>query len=128
MSHVIRPNTSRVIGVSWKKSPGARIVSPAVWSSMRWEKYVIHSMFMISKRDAIMSPYHIVVSSVLDVPATKVYDILADYQTGHPAILPRPAFTSIAVEQGGRGAGTVVVARMQAMGGERSFRLVVTEP
>ena len=35
------------------------------------------------------------------------YSILADYREGHASILP-PQFTSMVVEQGGVGAGTVI--------------------
>lgn len=61
-------------------------------------------------------------------PAEIVYNILADYQVGHPAILPEPYFTGLSVEQGGRGAGTVIITRMKVMGAERTFRMAVTEP
>jgi hypothetical protein len=75
-----------------------------------------------------MSKIHAQAEAVIDAPAEIVYNILADYQNEHPAILPKPYFTSLSVEQGGRGAGTVFVTRMQAMGSERVFRMTVTEP
>ena len=75
-----------------------------------------------------MSQIHVEVTRNIDAPAERVYNILADYQIGHPAILPKVYFSGVTVEQGGRGAGTVVLARMTAMGSERSFRLVVSEP
>jgi hypothetical protein len=57
-----------------------------------------------------------------------VYAIFADYVESHPAILPKAYFESVTVEQGGRGAGTVVRVQMTAKGGKRAFRLVVSEP
>jgi Polyketide cyclase / dehydrase and lipid transport len=71
---------------------------------------------------------HAEASANIDAPAEIVYNILADYQVGHPAILPKAYFTGLSVEQGGRGAGTVIVTRMQAMGSERTFRMTATEP
>lgn len=75
-----------------------------------------------------MSQYHASATAVIEAPAERVYSILADYQVGHPAILPKPAFTGLSVEQGGHGAGTVIVSRMKVMGSERTFRMTVTEP
>ena len=75
-----------------------------------------------------MSQYHAIATAVIKAPAERVYSILADYQVGHPAILPKPYFSGLSVEQGGRGAGTVFVTRMQVMGAERSFHMTVTEP
>jgi hypothetical protein len=64
----------------------------------------------------------------MDAPAEIVYNILADYQVGHPAILPEPYFRGLSVEQGGRGAGTVIITRKKVMEAERTFRMAVTEP
>ena len=61
-------------------------------------------------------------------PAQRVYDIIADYRVGHPAILPPRWFDRMEVEQGGRGAGTIVRFRMRALGIERWPRGFVTEP
>ena len=75
-----------------------------------------------------MKPIHAEASADIGAPADEIYNVLADYQVGHPAILPKPDFTSLTVEHGGRGAGTVFVTRMRAMGSERIFRMTVTEP
>lgn len=75
-----------------------------------------------------MDGIYVKVTAVMDASAESVYQILADYRIGHPAILPKPYFFDLTVEQGGRGAGTVVVTRMKAIGPERSFRMVVSEP
>jgi hypothetical protein len=57
-----------------------------------------------------------------------VYSILADYREGHPHILPRRYFTSLAVEQGGVGEGTVIRFGMRAFGKTRESRATVSEP
>ncbi|MFQ6030742.1 MAG: SRPBCC family protein, partial [Dehalococcoidia bacterium] len=67
-------------------------------------------------------------SAVMDAPTSAVYEVLADYQDSHPAILPRKHFIDMTVEEGGRGAGTVIRLRMKLMGRERSSRMTVTEP
>jgi uncharacterized protein YndB with AHSA1/START domain len=67
-------------------------------------------------------------SQVIDAPPAKVWRILTDYRVHHPNILPKPAFESIAVEEGGVGAGTVVRVGMKVMGARSTLRLAVTEP
>lgn len=67
-------------------------------------------------------------SREMAVPARIVYGVIADYHKGHPAILPKPPFVDLVVEQGGTGAGTVFRARMRMLGKETSFRAAVTEP
>lgn len=67
-------------------------------------------------------------SALIDAPAEQVYAILADYRDGHPHILPKQYFTSLEVEQGGIGAGTVVRFEMTAAGRTQTFRSTITEP
>ena len=57
----------------------------------------------------------------------RVYAIIADYHNGHPRILPKQ-FTSLAVEQGGIGGGTVIRFTMRIFGRRFAFRAMVTEP
>jgi hypothetical protein len=72
---------------------------------------------------------HIVsASALLPVPAQRIYAIIADYQNGHPHILPRPDFGELIVEQGGVGAGTVIHVQMRLLGQLQTFRATVTEP
>ena len=75
-----------------------------------------------------MKPYR--VSSVMRIDAApeRVFDILADYRVGHPAILPKRYFTGLEVEQGGYGAGTVIRYGMRAAGRVNHARAAVTEP
>lgn len=44
----------------------------------------------------------------IDAPAKIVYDIIADYRSGHPRILPPNYFGKLDVLSGGRGAGTKI--------------------
>lgn len=67
-------------------------------------------------------------SRMIDAPPARVYGVLTDYREGHPAILPRANFTELVVEQGGRGAGTVIRVTMKVMGSQRTFRQTVSEP
>lgn len=75
-----------------------------------------------------MNEQDIFASATIDAPASKLYDILADYERGHPAILPRPPFVQLDVEKGGVGAGTIIYVTMRVLGQDRSFRSFVTEP
>ena len=68
------------------------------------------------------------VSEIIDARPEKVYQILADYHTHHPAILPQPYFTKLEVEKGGTGAGTIAHVYMNVMGVKTTFRLEVSEP
>ena len=59
--------------------------------------------------------------------AERVYAIIADYREGHPRILPKQ-FTSLVVEEGGVGTGTIIRCEMRLMGQKQTFRAAVTEP
>ena len=67
-------------------------------------------------------------SALIHAPPQDLYAIIADYEHGHPQILPRPPFVSLAVEQGGTGAGTVIRVQMHVWGRLQTFRAVITEP
>jgi hypothetical protein len=71
--------------------------------------------------------YRVTENSVIHAPAKSVYDILADYQNGHPHVLPKKYFSSLKIEKGGIGAGTVIRFQMRALGFSRSFRAAITE-
>ncbi len=75
-----------------------------------------------------MAMYRVSATKVIAAPAARVYDLLADYREGHPSILPKAYFISHTVEQGGRGAGTVVAFQMKLMGRTQSFRSTISEP
>lgn len=67
-------------------------------------------------------------TKIIRAPAESIYEIIADYRTGHPRILPKPYFLSLAVEEGGFGAGTIVNFQMRILGRTQSFRSLITEP
>ncbi len=66
-------------------------------------------------------------SAVIPARRERVYSLIANYQDGHPRILPKQ-FSNLIVEQGGIGAGTVIRFQMSFFGKKQNFRGVVTEP
>ena len=64
----------------------------------------------------------------LPFPAEQVYRVIADYEVGHPAIVPKKFFKGIRVLKGGYGAGTVVEVTMRVFGIKQTFELEITEP
>jgi hypothetical protein len=70
-----------------------------------------------------------IVSASATIPARRerVYSLIANYNDGHPRILPRQ-FTSLVVEQGGVGAGTIIRFQRSVFGKKQAFRAVITEP
>ena len=74
-----------------------------------------------------MSTYFAQESAVIDAPADKLYEIIADYHEGHPAILPTRYFTDISVVEGGQGVGTLVAVQMNVFGTKALLNLRVTK-
>ncbi len=70
-----------------------------------------------------------VVSAWSDIPAPpkRVYAIIADYNVGHPSILPSE-FSGMVVEAGGVGAGTIIRFDMKGFGRQQTFQAAVSEP
>jgi Polyketide cyclase / dehydrase and lipid transport len=70
-----------------------------------------------------------IVSASATIPARRerVYSLIADYRDGHPRILPKQ-FSSLVVEQGGVGAGTIIRFQMRVLGKKQTFRAAITEP
>jgi hypothetical protein len=70
-----------------------------------------------------------IVSASATIPARRerVYSLIANYKDGHPRILPRQ-FTSLVVEQGGVGTGTIIRFQMRVFGKRQTFRAAITEP
>lgn len=66
-------------------------------------------------------------SAVIPARRERVYSLLANYNEGHPRILPRQ-FSNLVVEQGGIGAGTVIRFEMSVLGKRQHFRASITEP
>jgi hypothetical protein len=74
-------------------------------------------------------PIHIIsASALIDAPAKRVYDVIADYKEGHPQIIPKPPFVSLSVKEGGFGAGTRIHVEMKVFGKVQGFNAVVSEP
>ena len=67
-------------------------------------------------------------SRVVDAPAQTIYNIIADYRSSHPAILPKPYFISLDVEEGGVGEGTIIRFQMRILGQIQTFRALITVP
>lgn len=75
-----------------------------------------------------MSNIYVEASKVIPARAADIYAVIADYQVGHQAILPRPYFVSMEVKSGGYGAGTTTHIQMKVMGQEFHYDQIVTEP
>ena len=75
-----------------------------------------------------MTTHRFSASALIQASAQDLYAIIADYHHGHPQILPQPPFVSLAVEQGGTEAGTVIRVDTRVLGRLQTFRAVVTEP
>jgi hypothetical protein len=67
-------------------------------------------------------------SAFVPAAASTVYDIVADYRTGHPSILPTQYFGRLDVLEGGRGAGTRIRFEMKAFGRINVTTAQITEP
>lgn len=67
-------------------------------------------------------------SATIDARPQTVYAILADYNEGHPRILPNRYFSNFAVESGGIGAGTIIRFDMRLFGAPRTMRAEIAEP
>jgi hypothetical protein len=67
-------------------------------------------------------------STEIAAPASVPYGIISDYTQGHPSILPPEFFADLAVEAGGRGAGTRIRFTMISYGRRVVSRAEVTEP
>ncbi len=74
-----------------------------------------------------MGRVHIVESATINAQPDAVYAVFRNYIDEHPKVLPS-AFTSLEVEEGGIGAGTVFKSKLKVMGNENTFRMRVEEP
>lgn len=75
-----------------------------------------------------MRQIYVKASAVLNAHPENVYAAIADYQHGHPHIVPKENFSDLQVERGGYGAGTIHSFKFKAMGVVKTFRQCVTEP
>jgi Polyketide cyclase / dehydrase and lipid transport len=67
-------------------------------------------------------------SATIHAPASRVYEIIADYRQHHPRIVPPEYFRKIDVEEGGVGAGTRTRIEMRVLGTTRELVHVIREP
>ncbi|HEV2150345.1 MAG TPA: SRPBCC family protein [Longimicrobiaceae bacterium] len=72
--------------------------------------------------------FEVAVTHRIAAPAEAVYGVFADYREAHPRIVPPSFFVGMSVEQGGYGAGTIVLVHGRFAGRTRTIRGVVTEP
>lgn len=79
-------------------------------------------------REVLMVMIRAEQSAVISAPPATVYSILADYEVGHPQILPQRYFPSLAVVQGGYGTGTIIRFEMQVLGVRQTLHAEITEP
>lgn len=75
-----------------------------------------------------MPPISVSAFATIRAPASLLYDIIADYDVGHPSILPPEYFGRLQVLDGGRGAGTRISFEMKAFGRTRVAIADITEP
>ncbi|GAB4579235.1 MAG: hypothetical protein Fur0022_19730 [Anaerolineales bacterium] len=75
-----------------------------------------------------MNQYTVETTDIIPAAPEKVYTVLSDYHTHHPAILPKPAFKGVKVIKGGKGAGTELQAITNEWGREVVYNLKVSEP
>lgn len=75
-----------------------------------------------------MTRLHAEASALIAARPEEIYGIFADYRRHHPAILPKQYFPKIEVQQGGYGAGTIFTVWTRALGVERVYHMVVSEP
>ena len=75
-----------------------------------------------------MSTFQVEESLVIEARAEALYAVVADYRVGHPAILPRPFFQELTVEEGGVGAGTIVRGSVKVMGKLYPLHHRISEP
>jgi hypothetical protein len=66
--------------------------------------------------------------AVLNARPEDVYATIADYQHGHPNILPKGRLYDLRIEQGGYGAGTIIRFKVKALGVEQTAYQRVSEP
>lgn len=75
-----------------------------------------------------MNLVHVEATHEIDAHPEAIYGVLSDYRVGHQAILPKPYFTEVVVEQGGQGAGTVMWVHMRIYGKTYHYHQIVSEP
>lgn len=75
-----------------------------------------------------MGQITVTAADVLNARPEDVYASIADYENGHPNIVPPESIYDMHVEQGGYGAGTIINFKFKALGVTYTFRQRVSEP
>ena len=66
--------------------------------------------------------------AILSAQPKAIYDAIADYEHGHPNIVPPENFFDMRVEQGGYGAGTIIRFKVKALGVVTELHGRISEP
>lgn len=66
--------------------------------------------------------------AILSARPKAIYDAIADYEHGHPNIIPPESFSDLRVEQGGYGAGTIIRFKVKALGIVTEMHARISEP
>lgn len=74
-----------------------------------------------------MPRYTVQAEATMNARPDVIWDILTDYESLHPMILPR-GFSPIQVEQGGKGAGTIINFSVRALGITTQYHGLVSTP
>ena len=64
----------------------------------------------------------------VEAPPAAVYEVLADYSTHHPRIMPPDHFSDLVVDLGGVGEGTVFHITTRVAGKRQRLHMRVSEP
>ena len=75
-----------------------------------------------------MRQIKVTAARVLDARPEDVYASIADYEHGHPNIVPKESFYDLQVEEGGYGAGTIMRFKLKTLDAEFTFHQQVSEP
>lgn len=79
-------------------------------------------------KQAATNSFTITATATIPASAEQVYNLLSDYNNGHPKILPPQHFKDLVVEKGGKGAGTVIRFKTMALGVTNNMQMFVSEP
>ena len=75
-----------------------------------------------------MARVHAQAEKLIEAQPTAVYEVLADYATHHPRIMPPDHFSDLEVESGGVGDGTVFHITARVAGKRQRLHMRVAEP
>jgi hypothetical protein len=67
-------------------------------------------------------------SHIINARAEAIHAVITDYRVGHQAIVPKPYFSELTIEQGGQGAGTIIRFTATVFGKTDTYHQLITEP